>query len=157
MQKFSSFLICIFLSTPSLLYYKYHVPFNILAILSCHLLLEHMFSIYTHSYSLSFVFSPFCPLLADVILSLFAFPSSLSFSILLTHCLLSYSFLLFAFLLKGTVSRDFCFWFFSWISFPQASDYTIRAVSNFFEISRRFSQLKVWKKNGKNLQAEKFQ
>ncbi len=28
-------------------------------------------------------------------------------------------------------------------SFPQASDYTIRAVSNFFKNSRRYSQLKV--------------
>jgi hypothetical protein len=37
----------------------------------------------------------------------------------------------------------FCFWFFSWISFPQAPDYTIRAVSNFFENSRRYSQLQV--------------
>ncbi len=46
-------------------------------------------------------------------------------------------------LFKGTVSRDFCFWFFSWISFPQALEYTIRAVSNFFENSRRYSQLKV--------------
>ncbi len=36
---------------------------------------------------------------------------------------------------KGTV--------FSWISFPQAPEYTIRAVSNFFENSRRYSQLKV--------------
>ncbi len=44
---------------------------------------------------------------------------------------------------KGTVSRDFCFWFFSWTSFPQASDYASRAVSNFFEYSRRYSQLKV--------------
>ncbi len=37
----------------------------------------------------------------------------------------------------------FCFWFFSWISFLQASDYTIRVVSNFCENSRRYSQLKV--------------
>ena len=44
--------------------------------------------------------------------------------------------------LKGTVSRDFlCLWFFSWISFPQAPEYTIRAVSNFF--SGRYLQLKV--------------
>ncbi len=41
------------------------------------------------------------------------------------------------------MSRDFFFWFFSWISFPQAFDYTIRVVSNFFENSRRYSQLKV--------------
>jgi hypothetical protein len=46
-------------------------------------------------------------------------------------------------LLKGQCHEIFCFWFFSWISFPQASDYTIRAVSNFLENSRRYSQLKV--------------
>ncbi len=40
---------------------------------------------------------------------------------------------------KGTVSRDFLLLDFSWTSFPQASDYTIRAVSNFFENSRRYS------------------
>ncbi len=45
--------------------------------------------------------------------------------------------------LKGQCHEIFCFWFFSWISFPQASDYTLRAVSNFFENSRRYSQLKV--------------
>ncbi len=46
--------------------------------------------------------------------------------------------------LKGQCHEIFCFWFFSWTSFPQASDYTIRAVSNFFKNSRRYSQLKVW-------------
>ncbi len=46
-------------------------------------------------------------------------------------------------LLKGQCHEIFCFWFFSWISFPQAPEYTIRAVSNFFENSRRYSQLKV--------------
>jgi hypothetical protein len=45
--------------------------------------------------------------------------------------------------LKGQCHEIFCFWFFSWISFPQASEYTIGAVSNFFENSRRYSQLKV--------------
>ncbi len=45
--------------------------------------------------------------------------------------------------LKGQCHEIFCFWFFSRISFPQAPDYTIRAVSNFFENSRRYSQLKV--------------
>ena len=45
--------------------------------------------------------------------------------------------------LKGQCHEIFCFWFFSWISFPQALEYTIRAVSNFFENSRRYSQLKV--------------
>ncbi len=44
---------------------------------------------------------------------------------------------------KGTVPRDFCFWFFSWISFPPAPEYSIKTVSNFFENSRRYSQLKV--------------
>ncbi len=38
--------------------------------------------------------------------------------------------------LKGTVSRDFNFWFFSLISFPQAPEYTYTAISNFFENSR---------------------
>ncbi len=45
--------------------------------------------------------------------------------------------------IKGTVSRDFCFWFFWWISFPPAPEYCIRTVSNFFENSRRYSQVKV--------------
>jgi hypothetical protein len=45
--------------------------------------------------------------------------------------------------LKGTVSRDFDFWFFSWISFPQASEYTFTAISNFFENSRRYSRVKM--------------
>ncbi len=42
---------------------------------------------------------------------------------------------------KGTVPRDFRLS--TWISFPQVPNYTIRAVSNFFENSRRYSQLKV--------------
>ncbi len=46
-------------------------------------------------------------------------------------------------LLKGQCHEIFCFWFFSCISFPQAPEYTIRAVSNFFENLRRYSQLKV--------------
>ncbi len=45
--------------------------------------------------------------------------------------------------LKGKCHEIFCFWFFSWISFPQAPEYTIRAVSKFFENSRIYSQLKV--------------
>jgi hypothetical protein len=45
--------------------------------------------------------------------------------------------------LKGTVSRDFLLLVFSWISFPQAPDYTIRAVLNLFEDLRRYLQLKV--------------
>jgi hypothetical protein len=32
--------------------------------------------------------------------------------------------------LKGQCHEIFCFWVFSWISFPQAPEYTIRAVSN---------------------------
>ncbi len=33
--------------------------------------------------------------------------------------------------LKGQCHEIFCYWFFSWISFPQAPEYTIRTVSNF--------------------------
>jgi hypothetical protein len=52
------------------------------------------------------------------------------------------------------------------MSFPQAPEYPIRAISNFSENLRRYLQLKVYhcvvdkKKtpvaNGKNLQSEKF-
>jgi hypothetical protein len=59
--------------------------------------------------------------------------------------------------LKGQCHEIFCFWFFSWISFPQAPDYTIRDISNFFENSRRYSQPPVSVTpvaNGKNLQSE---
>jgi hypothetical protein len=45
--------------------------------------------------------------------------------------------------LKGQCHEIFDFCFFSWISFPQAPEYTNRAVSNFFENSRIYSQLKV--------------
>ena len=45
--------------------------------------------------------------------------------------------------LKGQCHEIFCFWFFSWISFPPAPEYSIRTVSNFFENSRRYSQVKV--------------
>ncbi len=45
--------------------------------------------------------------------------------------------------LKGQCHEIFCFWFFSWISFPQAPEYTSRAVLNFFENSRKYSQIKV--------------
>ncbi len=45
--------------------------------------------------------------------------------------------------LKGQCHEIFCFWFFSWISFPPAPDYPMRTVSNFFENSRRYSQVKV--------------
>ncbi len=43
----------------------------------------------------------------------------------------------------GQCHEIFSFWFFSWISFPQAPEYTIRAVSNFFENSQSYLQLKV--------------
>ena len=45
--------------------------------------------------------------------------------------------------LKGQCHKIFDFWFFSWISFPQASEYTTTTISNFFEHSRRYSRLKV--------------
>ncbi len=53
---------------------------------------------------------------------------------------------------KGTVSRDFCYWFFSEISFPPAPEYPIRTVSNFCENSRRYSQVKVhhWRHQWQN-------
>ncbi len=41
--------------------------------------------------------------------------------------------------LKGQCHEIFCFWFFSWISFPPAPEYPIRTVSNFFKNSRRYS------------------
>ncbi len=44
---------------------------------------------------------------------------------------------------KGTVSRDFLLLVFLWISFPPAPEYPIKTVSNFFENSRRYSQVKV--------------
>ena len=44
--------------------------------------------------------------------------------------------------LKGQCHEIFCVWFFSWISFPPAPEYPNRTVSNFFENSRRYSQLK---------------
>jgi hypothetical protein len=34
---------------------------------------------------------------------------------------------------KGTGLRDFCFWFLSRFIFPQASDNSIRVISNFFQ------------------------
>ncbi len=45
--------------------------------------------------------------------------------------------------LKGQCHEIFCFRFFSWITFPQAPDNNIRINSNFFENSRRYSQVKV--------------
>ncbi len=45
--------------------------------------------------------------------------------------------------LKVQCHEIFCFRFFSWITFPQAPDNNIRIISNFFENSRRYSQVKV--------------
>ncbi len=45
--------------------------------------------------------------------------------------------------LKGQCHEIFCFRFFSWITFPQAPDNNIRIISNFFENSRRYLQVKV--------------
>ncbi len=45
--------------------------------------------------------------------------------------------------LKWQCHEIFIVMFFSWISFPQVPEYCNRAVSNFFENSRRCSQLKV--------------
>ncbi len=44
---------------------------------------------------------------------------------------------------KGTVSRDFLLLVFLWISYSPAPEYPIRTVSNFFQNSLRYSQLKV--------------
>ncbi len=45
--------------------------------------------------------------------------------------------------LKGQCHEIFRFWFFSWIRFPPAPEYSIKTVSNFFKNSRRYSRLKV--------------
>ncbi len=45
--------------------------------------------------------------------------------------------------LKGQCHEIFDFRFSIWIGFPQAPGYTIRAVSNFLQNSRRYSQFKV--------------
>ncbi len=49
----------------------------------------------------------------------------------------------FEFHLKGQCREIFCVRFFSWITFPQARDNNIRIISNFFENSRRYSQVMV--------------
>jgi hypothetical protein len=46
-------------------------------------------------------------------------------------------------LLKEQCHEIFCYWFFSWIRFPPAPEYSIKTVSNFLENSRRYSQVKV--------------
>ncbi len=56
---------------------------------------------------------------------------------------LSFGHRLTAYHLQGQCHEIFDYWFFSWISFPQASEYTITAISNFFENSQRYSRLKV--------------
>ncbi len=45
--------------------------------------------------------------------------------------------------LKGQCHEIFCFWFFSWISFPPAPEYPIRDRFEFFRKLRRYSQVKV--------------
>ncbi len=45
--------------------------------------------------------------------------------------------------LKGQCHKIFCFRFFSWITFPQAPGNNFRVISNFFENSLRYSQVKV--------------
>ncbi len=47
------------------------------------------------------------------------------------------------FRLKGQCHEIFCFRFFSSITFPQGPENNIRVISNFFENSRRYSQVKV--------------
>ncbi len=47
------------------------------------------------------------------------------------------------YVLKEQCHEIFCFWFFSSISFPPAPEYSIWTVSNFFENSRRYSQIKI--------------
>ncbi len=45
--------------------------------------------------------------------------------------------------LKGQCHEIFCFRFFSWIIFPQATENNIRVISIFFKNSRIYSQVKV--------------
>jgi hypothetical protein len=67
-------------------------------------------------------------------------------------------------LVKGTVPQDLGFQVFYMYQFPPSPDFTMRVISNFFENSWRYSQLKVHHHavsltpvaNGKNLQSEKF-
>ncbi len=60
--------------------------------------------------------------------------------VLLLNCLTSTFECIFA--LKGQCHKIFCSWFFSSISFPPAPEFPIWTVSNFFENSRRYSQIK---------------
>ena len=57
--------------------------------------------------------------------------------------------------LKGQCHEIFDFWFFSWISFPQASEYTITAISNFLKIrgdirGSRYTIEKIFKQKNFN-------
>ncbi len=58
--------------------------------------------------------------------------------------------------LKGECHEIFDFWFFSWISFPQATEYTSTAFSIFFENSRRYLRLKVHHRCQRQRQMEKI-
>ncbi len=58
--------------------------------------------------------------------------------------------------LKGQCKRVFVFRLFSWISFPQASEYLTRVVSNFFKNSWRYLQLKVQRCHWHRWQMEKI-
>jgi hypothetical protein len=49
--------------------------------------------------------------------------------------------------LTGQCHKMFCFWFFHESVSPQPPRYPIRNVSNFFENSRRYSQVKVHHRN----------
>jgi hypothetical protein len=57
--------------------------------------------------------------------------------------------------LKGQCHEIFDFRFSTWIRFPQAPDYTFRAVTNFFA-AQGAPLVSLTVANGKNLQSEKF-
>ncbi len=54
-------------------------------------------------------------------------------------------FILYVWVKKGVWNEIFVFRFFIWISFPRASEYSIEAIVNFYENSRRYSQLYVYR------------
>ncbi len=62
------------------------------------------------------------------------FKYDLHYRFFLFVSILMYRKIMYTNIFKGTVSRDFWLLFFSWISFPQAPEYTIRAISNFSKI-----------------------
>ncbi len=77
---------------------------------------------------------------------LLPFPPSFSFTYSLCLPISACDYIMFIailLLLKGQCHKIFCFWFFSCISFPPAPEYPIRTILNFFENSRRYSQVKV--------------